>query len=133
MDNIEIAKKAYADFSRGDVAAILEGLDENVEWITPGQGLPTCGVRHGKAEVAEFFRLVAATWKFHAFEPREFISSGDALAVRGHYDATAIATGRRAAGDWVMTWRIRNGKVTQFQEYTDTAALLDAMTARSAA
>ena len=36
--NIQIAKKAYADFGRGDLPAILAVLDDNVEWITPGEG-----------------------------------------------------------------------------------------------
>ncbi len=96
-------------------------------------GVPTCGTRHGKKEVAEFFGLVAQTWQFHAFEPREYISSDGQVAVLGSYDATAIPTGRRVASEWVMVWTIRNGKVARFQEHTDTAALLDAVTARAAA
>jgi ketosteroid isomerase-like protein len=31
-----------------------------------------------------------------------------------------------------MVWRFRNGKCTHFQEYTDTAALSNALTARAA-
>jgi ketosteroid isomerase-like protein len=133
MNNIDIAKQAYADFSRGDIPAVLEALDDGIEWITPGAGLPTAGVRHGKSEVAGFFKAVNEPWDFHAFEPREYLDAGDQLAVRGFYDSTSRQTGRRASSEWVMMWKFKDGKVTHFQEYTDTAALQDALTVRSGA
>ncbi len=132
-ENIQIAQKGYADFLRGDVAAVLAALDENVEWITPDIDLPTGGTWKGRAGVAQFFQAVAETWDFQAFEPKEYIASGDQVAVRGSYTATARSTGRQVSCDWVMIWKVRDGKVVHFQEYTVTAALRDAVTARAAA
>jgi uncharacterized protein len=130
--NVEIVKKAYEDFGRGDIAAILEILDENVVWTTPGN-LPDSGTRRGPAEVAQFFQIVNDTWTFQAFEPRDFIASGDQVAAVGSYTATTRSTGRQASADWVMVWKFRDGKVTNYQEYTDTAALENAMIARASA
>jgi hypothetical protein len=70
IDNIAIVKKAYDDFTRGDISAILEAVDDSVEWITPEIDLPTGGVRRGKAGVAEFFQAVGETWEFQALEPQ---------------------------------------------------------------
>jgi hypothetical protein len=55
--NIEIVnvKKAYADFGRGDIASILAVLADDALWITPSEGIPTEGTRHGKAEVTLAF------------------------------------------------------------------------------
>ena len=131
--NIQIAKKAYADFGRGDIAALLAVLDDNVEWTTPGEGLPTSGTRLGKTEVARFFQTVAETWEFTVFEPRDYIAAGDQIAVCGSYTATARSTGRQVKSEWVMVWKLRDGKVTRFQEYMDTAAARDAYSARVAA
>ena len=131
--NIQIAKKAYADFGRGDIAAILAVLDDNVEWTTPGEGVPTAGTRRGKAEVARFFETVAATWNFQAFEPRDYIASGDQVVVCGSYTATARSTGRQITSEWVMVWKLSDGKVTNFREHTDTAALAGAVSGRAAA
>ena len=130
--NIQIAKNAYAAFGRGDIAAILEVLDEKIVWTTPGN-LPDSGTRRGRAEVAQFFQSVTSTWDFQAFEPRDYIASGDQVAVVGSYTVTARSTGRQATGEWVMVWKFRDGKVTNFQEYTDTAALENAVTARATA
>ena len=127
--NIEIAKNCYDAFGRGDIPALLAALAKDVEWITPGDGIPTEGARRGPAEVGEFFEVVGSTWSFNSFEPREFIASGDTLVVVGRYAGLAKATGKPVASDWVMVWKIRDGKVTYFREFTDTLALANALTA----
>lgn len=132
-ENIRIAQKAYADFGRGDIPAVLDAVDENVEWVTPDIGLPPGGTYRGRAAVAQFFQQVGETWEFRAFEPREYIASGDRVAVQGSYAFTSRSTGRSASCDWVMVWKMRDGKVVQFQEYVDTAVLRDALTKASAA
>src|SRR4029453_12176384 len=92
--NIEIAKNGYAAFGRGDIAGILELLADEIEWTTPGEGVPTQGPRRGVAEVARFFEIVGRTWNFTAFEPREYIASGDTVVAIGNYKAVARATGK---------------------------------------
>ena len=131
--NIEIAKSCYAAFGRGDIPAILAVLANDIEWTTPGEGVPTQGVRRSVAEVARFFEIVAATWDFTAFEPREYVASGDTVVAIGTYAAIARATGKQASSEWVMVWKMRDGKVTYFREFTDTQALAAAVGARAAA
>ena len=133
-DNVKIAQKAYADFQRGDIAAILAALDENIEWNTPQSvGMAGSGKKKGHSQVADFFKGVAEAWTFEAFEPKQFIASGDQVVVLGSYRARSNTTGRSASADWAMAWRFQNGKVTHFQEYTDSAAMNDALTARASA
>ena len=131
--NIAAAKAGYAAFQRGDIPGILAQLDENIEWVTTATaGMPASGTKHGHAGVLEFFQAVKDCWDFEAFEPREFIASGDLLAVEGYYRAKARKTGIVAEAPWVMVWRFRNGKCTHFQEYTDTAVLERALAGRVA-
>ena len=130
--NIQVAQSMYACFQRGDIPALLDQVEESIEWITPGPK-PFGGTWHGKAGVADFFRMVSETWDFQAFEPREFVASGDNVVVLGRYAMTARGTGRPASSDWAMHFTIRNGKCARFQEYTDSAALSDAMAAGAAA
>jgi ketosteroid isomerase-like protein len=132
-ENIQIAKKAYADFGRGDIPAMLAAVDENVVWITPDIGQAPGGTYRGRAGVAQFFQQVSETWEFQAFEPREYIASGDRLVVLGSYAFTSRATGRSGSCEWAMVWKVRDGKVVHFQEYTDTAVLRGALTKVSAA
>jgi len=132
--NVEIVKKAYADFGRGDVAALLAALDADVSWTTPASvEMPCAGAVKGVAGVADFFKSVGETWDFESFEPQQFVASGDRVMVQGHYRTRSRNTGRMTECDWVMAWTLRNGKVTAFQEYTDSALLRDALTVRAAA
>ncbi|HEV3199516.1 MAG TPA: nuclear transport factor 2 family protein [Bryobacteraceae bacterium] len=132
-ENIQIAQKAYADFGRGDIPALLAAVDENVEWVTPDIGMAPGGTYRGKAGVAQFFQQVGETWEFQAFEPKEYIASGDRLVVLGSYAFTSRSTGRSGSCDWAMVWKLRDGKVVHFQEYSDTAVLRGALTKASAA
>jgi ketosteroid isomerase-like protein len=126
-DNTQLVKDAYAAFQRGDIHAILDMLDENVEWhgVIGTEGvLPQAGRRRGRAAVAEFFRQVAEATVFEAFEPREFIAQGDQVCVVGHYKGRATTTGETYANDWVMLFQIRNGRIARFREFTDSAQLV---------
>jgi ketosteroid isomerase-like protein len=125
--NIDIAKSCYAAFGRGDIATILAAMADDIEWTTPGDGIPTSGTRKGPAEVARFFEIVADTWNFTAFEPREYVASGDTVVAIGSYAAVALPTGRTAGSEWTMVWKFRDGKVAYFREYTDTEAMASAV------
>ena len=53
---IELVKEKYAAFGRGDIATLLTGMDENVEWTVPGpQGIAACGFYRGTQGVVSFF------------------------------------------------------------------------------
>lgn len=131
--NTEIAKSCYAAFLRGDMGAIMAALTDDIVWITPGTDVPTTGARRGKAEVARFFEQVSATWNFTAFDPQEYVESGDTVVAIGTYAGTARATGASFEANWTMVWKFRDGKVAYFREYTDTEAMAGAATKRSAA
>ena len=87
--------------------------------------MPTAGERHGKAEVGEFFKLVAQHINFSSFEPKEFIATGDKVVALGHYvPMTPIC--KAFDSDFAMVFTLRGGKVTEFQEFTDSAAIENA-------
>ena len=71
QENVQIVKEAYAAFGRGDIQGLLALLAEDIEWITPGEGLPFAGTHHGRAGLADFFRRISEMLEFSFFEPRE--------------------------------------------------------------
>ncbi len=75
---------------------------------------------------AEFFSKIAECEDTLKFEPREFIVQGDKVVVVGHYEARAKATGREYATYFIHVFTVREGKITSFVEYTDTAAIAEA-------
>ena len=126
-ENVQIVKDAYAAFGRGDIQGVLALLAEDIEWISPGGASPPAGTYRGPAAVAGFFQKLSETLEFLSFEPREFVAEGDRVLVVGFDSWRAKATNRTFEGHWVMAFTVRNGKVTNVQEYVDTLGVARAL------
>lgn len=127
--NVQIAKDCYAAFQANDSDRLFGAMSEDVDWESVGRrsDFPTLGPRKGKAAVREFFQSVADSLEFHSFSPREFHAVSDIVFVLGSYEATVRKTGRRVASEWLHVFRVKNGKVARFREFTDTARFAEAL------
>jgi ketosteroid isomerase-like protein len=126
--NIATVQNLYAAFSRGDIDTIIDACLPDVEWESGGrkEDFPVFGARKGKAEVQDFFRIVAETQDFDEFSPRDFYADRDKVFVLGRYALTLKKNGQKAASDWIHVLTFRGGKVASFREFTDTATFAQA-------
>jgi ketosteroid isomerase-like protein len=60
MSNVKTVQAIYEAFAHGDVATILDKLDDAVEWETtvPVSDVPWLQARRGKANVVGFFESI---------------------------------------------------------------------------
>jgi uncharacterized protein len=127
QQNTQLVQRTYGSFRDGDIPALLDSLSEGVRWVTAEiEGVPTGGTRRGPEQVGEFFRILSDTQESRGLELSEFVAQGDKVVVLGHYVWHVKATGKVWESDFAHVLTVRDGKVTGFQEYTDTAALGDA-------
>jgi len=121
--NITLVQSLYAAFGRGDVATIVAAMTPDVDWILTGrrEDHPLFGARKGVAKVEEFFKTLAELQESIAFTPKEFYGSDDRVFALGHYIWKIRKNGRQADSDWCHVFTVKGGKVTKFQEFTDTA------------
>lgn len=121
--NLDLVRRVYAAFGRGDLAAILDACAVDVDWRLVGRAgdYPTFGAWKGREGVAEFFRLVNALEEFQEFAPKELHASGDKVFALGSYALIVKQTGRAVASDWVHVFTLRDGRVAAFREFMDTA------------
>jgi len=132
--NLDIIRRGYEAFGRGDIQTLLGLFDEQIEWVSPGPPeLATSGRRVGHQAVAEFFTTLSDLLDIQSFEPREFIVQGDRAIVLGHDTARVRATGKLIEADWVHAFTLRNGKVLSFQEFFDASAIVAELRAAHAA
>ena len=118
-----IVHKVYEAFGRGDVPAILEMVADDVDWEFCGSpNLAYAGRRRGKKGVADFFAAVPGADRIHAFEPREFIEADGHVTVLGWEKSTAIDTGKDFETDWIHLFSLKDGKVTRWRGFFNTAA-----------
>lgn len=126
-ENTELVQQAYGNFQSGDIPSVLGALSGEVEWVFPElEGVPVARSWHGREEVGQFFQTLGDTQEVRQFEPREFVAQGDKVVALGHYAWHVKATGREWESDFAHVFTVRDGEVTRFQEYTDSAALADA-------
>ena len=129
-----IVQQAYSHFKHGDIQSLLSLVSGDIEWELPEiENVPFSGKRRGKSEVQEFFSTLAASQDAVQFIPMEFITQGDKVVVLGHEEWKTKEGGHQFKTDWVHVFTIRNGRITCFKEYMDTAAIAAAHKKKSLA
>ena len=130
MSNVKIMQDLYEAFGRGDVGTVLAGMDPNIEWReaegNPYQpsGEPWIGP---DAIVNNLFVKLGTEWDGFGVHPKEFHDAGDTVVVEGRYSGSFKATGKNLDAQMTHVWRLRDGKVTSFQQYVDTAQMQEVM------
>jgi uncharacterized protein len=122
--NARLVQQVYQSFKAGDVQLLLNSLAADVEWRLPEMAnVPFAGKWEGREAVALFLSTVADAQDVIEFEPEAFIAQGDKVVALGRFAWRVKATGRQFRSDWAHVWTVKGGKVTQFDEYTDTVAV----------
>ena len=126
QESLQVVKEGYAAFGRGDIAGLLALMADDVEWTSPGAGLPMSGTYRGVEGVTNFFQKLSAEVEMLDFQPREFVADGDRVLVLGSQSARIRATNRVVNLEWAMSFTVRGGKIANFREYADTKAIAEA-------
>jgi ketosteroid isomerase-like protein len=97
-EDISTMRNAYEAFNRGDIAAVLEALDPQIEWREPGGGRAPQGTYQCAQSVAsDVFATVPENFEVFEAQLERFIDAGEYLVVLGTVRATPKAGGRMEA------------------------------------
>ena len=125
--NLDVIRGLYDAVGRGDVPAVLAGLDSNVEWIE-AEGFPYAGTYIGPdAVLTNVLSRIAIDWDGYTITPQEFIDGGDKVVVPGRYSGTWKGTGKSFECDFAHIWTLRDGKAIGFHQYVDSALVQAAL------
>jgi ketosteroid isomerase-like protein len=125
QQNVAKLQEMYAAFGRGDIATLLDNVTDDVTWgvETVATEVPWYRVRTGPEGVGEFFETLAREVEFTKFEPTAFIPNGDEVIVTVDYDFRFRKNGKGLPVGVMHRFRVRDGKVSSFRAYEDTAAI----------
>jgi ketosteroid isomerase-like protein len=113
--NATIIRKAYDDFARGDIPAVLGAFDASITWHVPGRS-PLSGDYRGHDEVVGFFKhTMALCGGIFAIEVHQVLAEEDLVVAL--VTVKAERSGRSAAFPEVHVWRLANKQVIDFREY----------------
>jgi ketosteroid isomerase-like protein len=119
----KVVEDAYAAFGRGDIHALLALIPAEIDWRVVGPAsLPYATECRTRADVQQFLDDLLSAEEITRFEPREFIDAGEHIIVIGFVASTIKATGKSFESEWVHIFTVKDGLVTRWREFFDTAA-----------
>ncbi len=120
---IKTIAQVYEAFGRGDVAAILDAVTDDVDWAAEASSAAASwyGVRHGKDAVAEFFAAFGSAMEVEEFAPVSFAANETDVHTVVRFRARSRDTGKTAAMDLHHFFTFRDGKIAYYRGTEDTA------------
>jgi uncharacterized protein len=128
QQNIDLIKRLYEAFGKGDIEAIVDHLADRFVWrFDPPPTVPFAGDYKTPDEVRRgFFGSLAESQKDQALNPEEFIAQDDRVVMVGRYSAVVTATNKRIDVAVVHIFTIQNGKITRYMNFSDSARIAEA-------
>lgn len=128
QENEKIVRQAYEAYLTANLDMVLNLCSEDTEWraVGPPADLPYAGHHRGRQAVARYFAILDDKEESDHLIPQDFVAKGDKVIVFGNYKARVNGNGQRFETDFVHVFTLHDGKITNFRDYYDTAAAVEA-------
>ena len=125
QENVEVARRWIALSNAGDLPAIFELLDPDIECF-PAEGEPEATPFQGREAYMSRAEDAREAFDEHAIEVSEYIDLGEYVAVVGRIEARGRASRAQVSGDEVWLLRFKDGKCIEYRECGTKAQALEA-------
>ena len=124
-DNVARIKELYRLYALGEVDPVFAALDDDVCWhsVGPQDFLPWTGQCTGKDGVRQYFEAVRAQVAVESYDPQYFVAQEDRVVAIVKLMVRDNETGRASLIEKADVFRLRDGKITEFTEFGDMAAV----------
>jgi uncharacterized protein len=128
MALIPIAQQLYTAFGQGDIPAILELMDENVQWekwsgdhMGQKAGVPWLKEQHGKDGVLAFFQCIGSMMQVKDFQVLSLMEGANQVAAEIAIEVVLPETGGHFRDEEIHLFTFNDaGKIIRFRHYSDT-------------
>ena len=122
-DNIKTIQTVYEAFGRGDVAAILEHVTDDVDWATDttSTAAPWYGPHHGRQGVQEFFERFGSTMDVQEFTPVSFAGNDTEVHTVVRFTSSRRQAGASTSMNLHHWFQFRDGKIAYYRGTEDTS------------
>ena len=118
--DVRTMRNAYDAFNRGDIPAVLDAFDPQIDWHEPGGGRSPSGTFKGSSSVAnDVFATVPQNFDEFQVEPEEYFDAGNEhVVVTGHFRGKS-KSGQAFRLPYAHVWEMRNGKAVRMHNHVD--------------
>jgi ketosteroid isomerase-like protein len=129
QENVEALHWLYKEWAKGNLWALREIADPNIEWewsarMTSFSGEPR--IYRGLDEIGATTREWIEAWDFYWMTAEDFIEVGDEIVVPMHLHARISGSDRVLEERFAAVWTLRSGKALRVRYYDDKAEALEA-------
>lgn len=129
QSNTAVIQNVYTAFNRGDIQTVLTNVESNAEWVNFGPGIvPYFGTFTGR--ITDFFQAIGGSTNNGNVAVDRYLDAGESVITEGRWTATVKDTGAPIDARIVHVFTLRNGKISSWRGYSDTAAVAAAHTRR---
>ena len=117
-DAADVIGRALGFVDDGDIPALIELVDPEIEWRPPAQGTLDEAYR-GHDGVRRLFAQLTDAWDNFEHSEVEFVDGSDATVVLSRLKLHAQASGMVVDEHWAYAVRLNDGRIAWVQMYTD--------------
>ena len=129
-ENVAVIDGLYQAFAKGDIPAALAPMDAGIVW-NEAEGFPYADQNPyvgPEAVLNGVFARIGAEWEYWNLTDIQLHDvSGDKVLATLRYQAKHKATGKTIDSQTAHLWTLRDGKITGFQQFTDTKQAAEAV------
>jgi ketosteroid isomerase-like protein len=126
-ENVEVVRRIYAGWERGDLSAAVEWFHPEVVFETFMPDAREYVTARGFAEIEAFMRSWFSQWRDYRVIGDEFQELGnDKVFVSGRQAATGKHSGAKVESPHFTVWTFRAGRVTKLLAHYDRDRAIEA-------
>ena len=124
-DNVELIRRGYESFNRGDLDDVFALLDPEIEWVTADR-VPFAGTYRGHDDVRGLLRDQQEVFGEITMEPYELFEKGDKVVAFVRQRARGHASGAEIEIVVGHLWTVRDGRAVRFEGFPEREKALEA-------
>jgi ketosteroid isomerase-like protein len=126
QENVEIVKRAFEAFERGDFDAILRACDEDIVITQPPELPGAPPTQHGHSGVLEAFELWPRQWDDYGIEILQIRDVADRVVVHTRQWGRGKGSGIKLEAPFTFVFTIRSGKIAEWRLFMREEDALEA-------
>jgi uncharacterized protein len=129
QENVEIVRRGWEAWMRGDIDGVFAVFDPAVEWdTTKYEGWPEDGVYRGHAGVRKFMEDWLASWDRYETGVDEYLDAGgDCVVALCWQQGFGPGSDAPVRMDWTQVCRLKDGLVWRVEAWSDRQKALEAV------
>jgi uncharacterized protein len=115
-------KELYSAYREGNAERVAALIDEDIDWCIygPARVFPFEGPRRGKAQVIDVLAAIGTQYELKRHDQEIMVVEGERAAVLSQVAFVQRATGRTLSMRLINFVRVRDGRIVEFREFSDT-------------